>query len=63
MARTELTIAVRMRWWVVPMMKAAGVFVFVMQPFMDEDDFAGLVGALSGFVVAHGIEMRCEGDV
>lgn len=62
MAKTELTMAVQLRWWVRPMMMAAGVFVFVMHRLMDEDDLESLIERLSGFVVAHGLDMRFEGD-
>jgi hypothetical protein len=53
-----MTVHVGLRWWAQPMMWAALLFAFVMQPWMDDEDRARLAGNLAAFIAKRGIVLR-----
>lgn len=60
MARTTMTLEVRMAWWVRPYLMAAVMAVKTVEPFCDIDDdhLADFVERQAAFVARHGILIR-----
>jgi len=60
MAKTTMTLTVRMRWWVKPYLWLAIGAAYTVSPFASEDQIDAWSGAHARFIAAHGLRFGME---